>query len=133
MKSETSFDLDGDLIVVEAIVVGPSGRANVLLVLDTGAVLTTISPSIAQSIGYSLATSILPTVTRTAAADERGYLIKLVDLSTLGVTIPAAYVNVAHLGYGFEGVLGMNVLLDYNIEIRPGDRRIVIEPVTPPP
>ena len=37
MRSETSFDLDGDLIVVEAVVVGPTGRANIRLVLDTGA------------------------------------------------------------------------------------------------
>ena len=38
MKSETSFDLDGDLIVVDATVVGPSGKAHVRLILDTGAV-----------------------------------------------------------------------------------------------
>lgn len=98
MRSETSFELDGDLIVVEAVVVGPTGRAGIQLVLDTGAVLTTLAPSIAERIGYSVATSIKPTVTRTAAADERGYLIQLVELSTLGVTVPAVHVNVADLG-----------------------------------
>jgi hypothetical protein len=45
MRSETSFDLDGDLIIVDAVVVGPSGRANIQLVLDTGAVLTTLVPT----------------------------------------------------------------------------------------
>ncbi|MDB4954677.1 MAG: hypothetical protein JWO36_2246 [Myxococcales bacterium] len=85
MRSETSFDLDGDLIIVDAVVVGPTGRASVQLVLDTGVVLTTLVPSIAESIGYTLATGIKPTVTRTAAADERGYLVQLVELSTLGV------------------------------------------------
>ena len=41
MRSETSFEFDGDLIIVDAVVVGPSGQADVRLVLDTGAVLTT--------------------------------------------------------------------------------------------
>ena len=131
MRSETSFELDGDLIVVEAVVVGPTGRAGIQLVLDTGAVLTTLAPSIAERIGYSVATSIKPTVTRTAAADERGYLIQLVELSTLGVTVPAVHVNVADLGYGVDGVLGMNVLLDFNIELRPAERRILVEKITP--
>ena len=89
MRSETSFALDGDLIVIDAVVIGPSGRASIQLVLDTGAVLTTLVPTVAQAIGYSAATSIRPTVTRTAAADEHGYLVQLVELSTLGVTVPA--------------------------------------------
>jgi hypothetical protein len=67
MKSETSFDLDGDLIVVDAVVVGPTGHANVQLVVDTGATLSTLIPSVAQVIGYSAAASIRSTVTRTAA------------------------------------------------------------------
>jgi hypothetical protein len=82
MRSETSFQLDGDLILVDAVVRGPSGRANVQLVVDTGAVLTTLAPSVARSIGYSPETSIKPTVTRTAAAVERGYLVQLMELST---------------------------------------------------
>jgi predicted aspartyl protease len=131
MRSETSFQLDGDLILVDAVVRGPSGRADVQLVLDTGAVLTTLAPSIAKSIGYIPATSIRPTVTRTAAADERGYLVQLMELSTLGVTAPAVHVNVAELGYGIDGVLGMNFLLDFNIEIRPAERRILVEKIAP--
>jgi hypothetical protein len=103
MRSETSFDLDGDLIVVDALVSGPAGRASIKLVLDTGAVLTTLVPSVAQSIGYSTATSIMPTVTRTAAANEHGYLVQLSELSTLGVTEAGVHVNVADLGYDVEG------------------------------
>ena len=76
MRSETSFDLNGDLIFVDAVVVGPTGRATIQLLLDTGSVLTTLVPSIAQAIGYSAATSIKPTVTRTAAAEEHGYLVR---------------------------------------------------------
>jgi hypothetical protein len=54
-----------------------------------------------------------------------------VELSTLGVTVPAVHANVADLGYGVDGVLGMNFLLDYNIEIRPGERRILVERIAP--
>jgi hypothetical protein len=49
MRSEATFDFDGDLIVVEAIAVGPSGQAEARLVLDTGAVLTTLIPTIAEA------------------------------------------------------------------------------------
>ena len=51
MKFETSFELDGDLIVVDTIVFGPSGHAKALLVRDTGAALTTLIPAIVESIG----------------------------------------------------------------------------------
>jgi len=49
----------------------------------------------------------------------------------LGVTAPAVHVNVAELGYGIDGVLGMNFLLDFNIEIRPAERRILVEKAAP--
>src|SRR5258705_7533544 len=103
MRFETSFDLNGDLIVIDAVVVGPTGRATIELVLDTGSVLTTLTPSIAEAIGYSEATAIRRTVMRTAAADEHGYLVQLVELSTLGHTVSAVHVNVAELGYGLDG------------------------------
>ena len=93
--------------------------------------LTTLVPPIAQAIGYSAATSIRPTVMRTAAADEHGYLVQLLELSALGISAPGVHVNVADLGYGVDGVLGMNFLLDYNIEIRPAERRIFVERITP--
>lgn len=131
MRSETSFDLDGDLIIVDAIVVGPSGRSNVGLVLDTGSVLTTLVPDVARALGYSAAASIAPTVTRTAAATEHRYLVQPEELSVLGVTVPGVHVNAADLGYGLDGVLGMNFLLDYNVEIRPAERRIIVERIGP--
>jgi predicted aspartyl protease len=66
-------------------------------------------------------------VTRTAAANEHGYLIQLAQLETLGVDARGVHANVADLGYGLDGVLGMNFLLDFNLEIRPSERRIVVE------
>jgi len=82
MRSETSFDLDGDLIVVNAVVLGSSGRAELRLVLDTGAVLTTLVPSVAQAIGYTAYDRVAWSVTRTAAANERGYIVQLAHITT---------------------------------------------------
>ncbi|TMQ03803.1 MAG: hypothetical protein E6J90_10285 [Deltaproteobacteria bacterium] len=94
MRFEISFELDGDLIVVDAIAVGPSGHAEARLVLDTGAVLTTLSPAIAESIGYAPADRITRSVTRTAAAVEHGYIVRLVQFSTLGFTVPQLHIDV---------------------------------------
>jgi predicted aspartyl protease len=129
MRSETSFEFDGDLIVVDAIAVGPSGRADVRLVLDTGAVLTTLIPTIAESIGYTSAARVARSVMRTAAAAEHGYIVRLVQLSALGSTVHHVHVDVADLGYGIDGVLGMNFLSEFNFEIRPAERRIVVEDI----
>ena len=70
MRSETSFDLDGDLMMVDAVVVGPLGRVEVRLVFDTGATLTTLIPSIAQAIGYPPEAAIRRSRMRSAVADQ---------------------------------------------------------------
>lgn len=129
MRSETSFELDGDLIVVDAIAIGPSGKAEVRLVLDTGAVLTTLTPTIAESIGYTSAARVARSAMRTAAAVEHGYIVRLVQLQALGFTEPDVHVDVADLGHGIDGVLGMNFLSDFNFEIRPAERRILVEKI----
>jgi len=130
MRAETSFQLVGDLIGVDAEVVGPTGRARVQLILDTGAVLTTIVPSVADAIGYSSALRIAWSVTRTAAAEERGYIVRS-EISALGFTVPDLRIVVADLGYGIDGVLGMDFLRLFNVEIRPADLRILVEKIAP--
>lgn len=131
MRSEISFDLDGDLIFVDAVVAGPSGQADVRLVLDTGAVLTTLVPRIVESIGYTSAARVARSVIRSAVAKEHGYIVRLAHLSTLGFTVPDVHADVAGLGYDIDGVLGMNFLSDFNFEIRPVERRILIEKIAP--
>jgi len=128
MIVETSLDLVGDLIGVDAVVVGPTGPAKVQLILDTGAVMTTVVPNVADSIGYSSALRVGWTVTRTAAAEERGYIVRS-EVSTLGFTVPDLRIVIADLGYGIEGVLGMDFLRLFNLEIRPAERRILIEKI----
>jgi predicted aspartyl protease len=98
MRFETSFELDGDLISVDAVIVGPNGQATVRLVLDTGAVLTTLVPRIAESIGYTSTARAARSVRRSAVALEHGYIVCLVQLSTLGFTVPDVHADVADLG-----------------------------------
>lgn len=126
MRAETSFDLVGDLMGVNAVIVGPTGRAEVSLILDTAAVMTTLVPSVAESIGYSSALRVGRSVTRTAAAEEHGYIVRT-EVSTLGFTMPDHRVVVADLGYGIDGLLGINFLRHFNIEIRFAERRILVE------
>lgn len=128
MRAETSFDLVGDLIGVNAVIVGPTGRAEVSLILDTAAVMTTLVPSVAESIGYSAALRVGRSVTRTAAAEEHGYIVRT-EVSTLGFTMPDHRVVVADLGYGIDGLLGINFLRHFNIEIRFAERRILVEEI----
>ena len=75
MRSESSFEIDGDLIIIEATVVGPNGRDTVRLLLDTGSVLTTLIPTIAESIGYTSADRVARSVVRSAVAEEPGYIV----------------------------------------------------------
>lgn len=127
MRFESSFEIDGDLIFVEATVVGPHGRDTVRLVLDTGSVLTTLIPTIAESIGYTSADRVARSVVRSAVAKERGYIVRMTHLTALGVTLPDVHVNVAELGHGVDGLLGMNFLSELNLELRPAERRLIVE------
>lgn len=130
MKAETAFDLVGDLIAVDAVIVGPTGCAEVTLILDTAAVMTTVVPSVAESIGYSPALRVGLSVTRTAAAEEHGYIVRS-EVETLGFKMPDHRVVVADLGYGIDGLLGINFLRHFNIEIRFAERRILVEKIPP--
>ena len=90
--------------------------------------MTTVVPSVAESIGYSSALRVGWSVTRTATAEERGYIVRS-DVSTLGFMVPDLRIVVADLGYGIDGVLGMDFLCLFNFEIRPTERRILVEKI----
>ena len=128
MRAETTFDLVGDLIGVDAVVTGPMGSAKMQLILDTAAVMTTMVPSVAEAVGYSAALRVGWSVTRTAAAEERG-------LHRSGGGFDARLYDAessrgrADLGYGIDGVLAINFLRHFNIEIRFADRRIFVEQI----
>lgn len=92
--------------------------------------MTTVVPSVAESIGYSHALRVGLSVTRTAAAEEHGYIVRS-EVSTLGFTMRNHRLVVADLGYGVDGLLGINFLRHFNLEIRFAERRIVVEKIAP--
>jgi clan AA aspartic protease (TIGR02281 family) len=96
-------------------------------VLDTAAVYTTLAPHLAEVLGISREHALRSTIIRSAVADERGYLVKLDQVTTLGLVFRDVEANVANLGYSIDGLIGMNVLRQMNFEVRPAERRILVE------
>jgi predicted aspartyl protease len=128
MRISRSFDYEDDLILVEVTIRGPRGSARPNLVLDTGAAATTILPEILDEIGYGARDGNKPTRVRSAIGEEHGYTLRVAEFSALGVTTPNFMVNVFDLDHeGVDGLLGMNFLRHFNFEVRPLDRRILIE------
>jgi predicted aspartyl protease len=132
MRLETPFVIDGDLLIVEAIVTGPRGTVSGRFVLDTGAVLTTVIPELVESIGYSARDGFNRARVHTAIGEEEGYALRVAGLAVLGFTMPRFPVHVFDLGHeDIHGLLGMNFLSDFNLEIRPAERRILAEKIAP--
>jgi hypothetical protein len=128
MRFETSFDLVGDLIVVDADVLGPNGtrkdsarrrhrrRSNDLGAIDCGVdrIRRRNKHSTDGDENGDRRRARVPSATR-RAKHSRAHRAR----------------RAADLGYGVDGVLGMSFLLDFNIEIRPAERRILVERITP--
>ena len=131
MRASRSFWTTSSLIFVDAVAIGPAGPVNTQLVFDTGAVRTTLVPAIAESLGYTRAAMIKPTVIHTAVGFERSFLVRLGKLTTLGFTISNLEVNVADLGHDIDGLLGIDFLWHFNFEVRPAERRIILERCAP--
>ncbi len=125
MRIATRFHLVHELVAVESTIFGPSGRRNATLIVDTAAVMTTVTPQIAESVGYSAALRKEWSVIRSAVAEERGYTVSML-VDSVGFTMQHD-VMVAELGYGIEGLLGMNFLRNFNVEFRFLERQIIVE------
>lgn len=70
-RLSTPFVRDRELIIVEAEVVGRAGRTtDARLVLDTGAVATTLTPNVIHSIGYSRRDAYKESTVHTAIGKE---------------------------------------------------------------
>jgi predicted aspartyl protease len=131
-RHETSFAADGDLIIVEALLTGPRQTMPGLFVLDTGAMFTTMTPELADLLGYSARDGIKRARVHTAIGSEEGYLLRVAALEALGVSIPSCPVHVFDLGHeDIDGLLGLSFLYELNYEIRSAERRILVEKIAP--
>jgi predicted aspartyl protease len=133
-RRETPFVIDGDLIIVDCVVTGPHGTTGGRFVLDTGAVLTTITHDLSDLLGYSARDAIRRARVRTAVGSEEGYLLRVAELAVLGFAMPSFPVHVFDLGYDdIDGLVGMNFLTELNYEVRSAERRILAEMIAPFP
>jgi predicted aspartyl protease len=131
-RRETPFVTDGDLIIVRALVSGPRAATRGRFVLDTGAVFTTMTPELADEIGYSARDGVRPTRVHTAVSSEAGYLLRVATLEVLGFAMQSFPVHVFDLGHDdIDGLLGLNFLSELNYEVRSAERRILVERIQP--
>lgn len=99
------------LIVIEAAVYGKNGRTSCSFVLDTGASMTTIDPSITDLLGYSAQEAVGFSTVSSAVGKERGYRLRLAAFETLGQHIPNYEIACHDLkDKGVEGLIGMDFL-----------------------
>jgi predicted aspartyl protease len=127
-RLSTSFVRERELILVEAEISGPASAAEARLVLDTGAAATTLVPGMIERIGYGPRDSFKAANVHTAVSEEKGYWIRVAELTVLGVTTSDFALAVFPLGYqGIDGLVGMNFLRHFNFEIRPAESRILVE------
>jgi len=129
MRRETRFATHGELIVVIARITGPRRTITTPLILDTGAAYTTITPKIAQTVGYIDLEGLPRTRVRTAVGSERGYVLATARFAVLGLAAEGFPIHVFDLGSDISGLVGMNFLNQLNYEIRSAERCILVEPV----
>ena len=99
-RLSSSFVRDRELLLIEAEVVGPTGRtAEARLVLDTGAAATTLTPRMIEKIGYTRRGAFKKAKVHTAIGEEDGFWLRVAALTVLGVTTPNFALTVFPLGH----------------------------------
>jgi predicted aspartyl protease len=120
------------LIIIEGIVTGPLGTTSGRFVLDTGAVMTTMTPELADLIGYGARDGIKRARVRTAIGNEDGYVLAVAEFAALCCPRPRLHVHVFDLGHDdIDGLIGLNFLSELNYEVRSMERRILVEATEP--
>jgi predicted aspartyl protease len=131
-RLSSSFARKRELIIVDAEISGPVAATEARLVLDTGAAATTLVPEVIVRIGYTQRDSYKKARVHTAVGEEHGYWIHVAEFTVLGVTTPDFALAVFPLGHqDVDGLVGMNFLRHLNLEIRPAERRILLELINP--
>ena len=113
------FDPKRRLIPVTARIEGPSGVAEVLLALDTGASRTMLSPTHLAAVGCDVPTDAESIVVTTGSRREIMPLRKLPKLSALGHSL-AEFTVLAHQlpsGAAASGLLGLDFFAGCRLEL----------------
>lgn len=126
----TRLDRARDLIYLRGRLWGPRGNDRELdLILDTGTTETTIDPGILDELGYNPRMGEACTIVRSAVGAESGYLIRVARFRALGHEASDVRVNALDLplGYGIDGLLGLNFLRLLRYEVRSDEGRSLVE------
>lgn len=120
VKLKFRFNPDAPSIVVRGIVEGPTGEAQVRLVLDTGASFTLFSWKILESIGYDLATVKERVTIITASGVESASKLRVKRLMALGKEVKDAEVVCHDLPAEarVDGLLGLSFLSKFDVYLR---------------
>lgn len=125
-KSVIPFRANEKLILVEAYVKGPRGTASGRFALDTGSSMTTVTPELLDLVGYSARDGIRSTHVENAIGQQAGYMLSLAAFESLGFTVRDLAVHALDLGnLKLDGVLGLNFLLKFDLEILPLQEQII--------
>ncbi len=98
MRHETHY-VSRELIVVKATIAGPRATTQVRMLVDTGALMTTINPEVLDLIGYSPRDALRRTKVHSAVGEEEGYELLVASFTALGFTANDVLVNVFDLGH----------------------------------
>lgn len=125
----TRYDPSASLIMVSAWLWGPRGKVKLELALDTAASLTVVVPEIVDDLGYSPRQGEAITTVSSALGQEPGYIMRVARFLALGFTTTDLRVHVHDLGdnVGIDGLAGLNFLRQFNLALRPGEGRLLVE------
>lgn len=132
--NESSFTLPyegrGRTMIVPVHVEGPRAGADVSMIFDTGATLTTLDPATLAAIGVSVPDDAPEVTVRTAAGERQARLVVVDRLWLAGVEIEGVTVSVCEACADGEtvGLLGLNVSGLFRTTVDHAREELVLEP-----
>lgn len=126
----TPFDPEGELIVVTSRVWGRDRYKDLSLAVDTAAASTLIASDAIEEIGYNPRDGRNITSVRSAIGTERGYTLKVERFLAFGFEFQDFVVHVFDLpvGFGIDGLIGLNFLQNFDYKIRSLAGQICVRP-----
>jgi len=127
------FERRGTAVIVPATIHGPSGHADVKMLFDTGATLTTLDAATLRRIGVSISPQDPTIETHTAAGNVRRS-ITVIEGVTLGAARISGGVTVSNCEPcrrgEVVGLLGLNVLRHFKVTLDDEAGQVVLHPRT---
>lgn len=124
----------GRSMIVPVVVEGPAGEAEVRMLFDTGATLTTLDPATLARIGVRVPPDAPEVIVRTAAGERSARLVVIERLWLAGVEIEGLTVSVCEACAEGEtrGLLGLNVSGLFRTTVDHAREELGLEPRPPP-